>query len=123
MDWIADLDQEPVRPVRPKPAAVKSPNKIAKLQVLPTFEGHAIRRTAQAARIVAIHVPPDGSLVSSKRNTKRATNTDFEPIIGVTIEASPFSRAKKQVNWEIKKIHPRKKPNLRSIRSILLPTM
>ena len=74
------------------------------------FLGQAIKQTAIAAKAVAIHVSDEGVPVRSNKTTKDATNIDFDPIIGVIIEASPFSSAKKQVACEMKKIPPSMTP-------------
>jgi hypothetical protein len=44
-------------------------------------------------------------------------------MIGVTIEASPFSRAKKQAVWERKKIEPSRTPDCTSFIVGILPSM
>ena len=45
---------------------------------------------------------------------KRATNTDLEPITGVTMDASPERRAMKQQDWAAKKRIPIIPPAFRS---------
>lgn len=96
--------------VSPKPAAVSRPSEIARYDGFIPFLGQAIKQTAIAAKAVAIQVSVEGVPVRSKKNTKEATNIDFDPMMGVIIDASPFSSAKKQVACEIKKILPSKIP-------------
>ena len=96
--------------VSPKPAAVSRPSEIARYEGFSPFLGQAIKQTAIAVKAVAIQVSAEGVPVRSKKSTKDATNIDFDPIIGVIIDASPFLSARKQVACEMKKIPPSMTP-------------
>ena len=81
----------------PKAAAVHSARAIPGSEGELPLVGQPIRATATAASPAAVQVArPMGSGERPRRKRKSATKTDLEPMMGVTMDASPERRAAKQ---------------------------
>ena len=86
-----------IESTNPKPAAVPSARKMPTKEEGIPLVGHPIKATAVAASPAAAQVSKPiglGDRPSRKRN--KATKTDLEPMMGVTIDASLERRAAKQ---------------------------
>ena len=96
---------------RPKPAAPATASKIPGCEKSAFVLGQPIKVIERVARATAIQI--DGvKLLGVRLNvaTNIATNTGFEPIIGVIRLASPLFKDRKQSICERKKSNPSKDP-------------